>query len=79
MNTSHSIIASGAGIGPLLVYAPVATFAAIICFVWAFQEKRQVSPRMKKIQYLVTAGFALIILALYSVFYLFPKELGARF
>jgi len=76
MNHSHLILASGAGIGPLLIYAPVATFVALVYFVAAHQEKKREAPKEKRIRRLRWIGLGFLLAALISVFYLFPKELG---
>jgi len=68
------VLASGAGVGPLLVYAPISLFAAVICFVAAYSKNK--SEEKTKRKYLNIAGSCLVLSAIYCVFYLFPKELG---
>lgn len=74
---SQTILASGAGIGPLLIYAPVAIFSAMVCFVAAHEEKKRETPKKEKIRRLRWIGLGCVFIALISIFYLFPKELGA--
>jgi hypothetical protein len=77
MSRLPPILASGAGIEWILL-GGISGFGALVCFAMAFEEHGRGPKRdIRYFRRWFWAAIAFILLALFSIFYLLPRELSA--